>query len=419
MNTQKSTILYERLSRDDELQGPSNSILNQQQLLQEYAERKNYDADQPYTWWCSTVTNILRKPEYAGHMVNFRTRVDNFKDKKSKPIPKDEWLVFENTHPAIVSQDVFDAVQKLRGTVRRVSRFGEANPLTGLMFCADCGAKMYNHRKQRPTMHRKNGRMYAEKSQDIYQCSVWKLHDTKFVSKCSAHYIQSKAVREIILDILRRTNGYVREHEDEFMECVRASSVVRQGETAKAYKKQIAKNEKRITELNRIFRSLYEDKALDKITGERFDEMSAGYEQEAAELKAQSAALQKELDDYDADSVRADKFIELVHRHTRFEELTNAMINEFIDKIIVHEGVWSEQTETHRGSRRQKVDVYLKYIGIFDVPDTRTPAEIEAERVAEEKEEEHRRKNREYMRRRAAERKEAEIASAVPDKIAV
>jgi hypothetical protein len=373
----------------------------------------NYDGEQPYTWCCSTVTDLLSKPEYAGHTVNFRTRRENFKSKKTTLVPSDEWLIFENTHEAIVSQEVFDTVQKLRGTPRRPNRLGEANPLTGLLFCSDCGSKLFNKRKSNPTKHKNpNGKIYFEKPQDTYQCSAWKLNNTKFNKVCSAHHIQTAAVREIILDILRKTTVYVREHEQDFVEKVRESSIVRQGETAKAYQKQIAKNEKRSGELKKIFRSLYEDKALGKLSEERFEEMTAEYGDEQAEINRQSAALQAELDIYNADNMRADKFVELVRRYTRFEELTNVIINEFIDKIIVHEGVWSERTETYKGTRTQQVDVYLKYIGKFEAPDMRTPEQIEADRIEEEKKEEHRRRNREYMRKRAAERKESDRIAA-------
>jgi DNA invertase Pin-like site-specific DNA recombinase len=371
-------------------------------------QKNNYDKEHPHTWWCSSVTNIIRKAEYAGHTVNFKTRRESYKSKKPTQIPPEEWLIFKNTHGAIVSQEVFDTVQKLRGTPRRVDRFGEANPLTGLMFCADCGAKMYNHRKQNPTIHKKNGKTYAEKPQDIYQCSAWKLNKTKFRTECSAHHIQTAQVRQIILEILRDTSNYVRVHEDDFQERVRAQSAVRQGETAKKYKKQITKNEKRIAELDKIYRCLYEDKALGKLPEERFDEIAAIYNEEQVDLKAQTSALQSELNAYHNDSVRADRFIELVRRFTHFDELTNCMINEFVDKVIIHEGVWSERDGNYKGSRTQEVDVYLKYIGAFDVPDLRSDEEIEAERIVWEKAEQRRKINRERMREKAAAKLAAE-----------
>ena len=370
----------------------------------------NYKKDEPYSWYCSAVTNILARVEYAGHTSNFKTRRENFKSKKATIVPKEERLLFENTHEAIVSQEVFDTVQKLRKTTRRINYLGESNPLTGIAFCSDCGAKLYNHRKSRPAVHKKhqkNGKEYVEKKpQDIYQCSQWKLNDTKFNKVCSQHYIRTEVVKEIILDILKKTSCYVQEHEVEFVEQLRESSVVKQGSTAKANKKQIAKNERRISELNKIILALYEDKALGKLPEERYEEMTANYDTELAEIKSQNAILQSELDEFTADNDNIDKFIALVRKYTRFETLTNSMINEFVDKIIVHEAVWSE--EGHRGSRSQQVDVYLKYIGKFDTPDMRTAEEIEAERIVAEKEELNRKRSRENQRRYDVKRKEAQ-----------
>ena len=143
------------------------------------------------------------------------------------------------------------------------------------------------------------------------------------------------------------------------------------------------------------------------ITGERFIQMSAGYEREQAELNVANAALRVELDTFSADSDKGEKFVELVRRYTNFETLTNAMLNEFIEKIYVHEGNWSEKNtkDENKGTRRQRIDVYLRYIGKFDVPDTRTPEEIEAERIAEEKLIKERECKRRYMRRKYAEAK--------------
>jgi len=160
---------------------------------------------------------------------------------------------------------------------------------------------------------------------------------------------------------------------------------------------------------------LSEDKALCKIDEDTFNKMSGGYQQERAELRVKTDALQAELDTFNSDSVRADKFIEIVRRYTGFEELTSVMLNEYIDKVIVHEGEWSNGNTglggRPRGSRTQRVDVYLKYIGSFDVPDTRTPEEFEAERVTEEKAEARRKKQREYARRKAAEKRALKLIS--------
>jgi hypothetical protein len=348
--------------------------------------------------------------EYCGHLVNLRTTTTDFKSRKSREKPQDEWLIFENHHDPIISQEVFDTVQKLRGTPRRIDTLGYANPLTGLLWCADCGSKLYNYRRTEPR------KPTEKKIIDVYQCSNYKMGKSKFREICSVHHISTENVREIILDVLKKTISYVSKYENEFAERLRETSAVNQGETAAANKKKISQNEKRIAELNKVFNALYEDKALGEISAERFSEMTANYETELSALKSQTAKLQSELDEVNADNDKTDKFLALIRKYTHFEELTNAMINEFVDKIIVHECEWSEGfAENGRplGTRSQRVDVYLKYIGVFNVPDMRTPAEIEAERIAAERLEEKRRYNREYMRKRTEEKRAAEKAETV------
>ena len=387
-----------RILHDDKVERPSYHQAKNRIVV----SPSSLEAD-PYLWRGTTVTGILSRPEYLGSVVNFRSSSVNFKTKKRKKNAPEEWQVFPNAHEAIVSQETWDLAQKLRQTVRRTDTSGEANPLTGLVFCSDCGSKMYNHR--------------GKNTDDSYACSANSLGYQRYTKQCSGHYISTRALRDIVLDILKRTSGYVRSHEDEFIGLVREKTALRQGETAKSHKKRIAKNERRIAEIEKVFRGLYEDKILGRLTPERFDEMSAGYEREQAELKAQAAAMQSELDAYGADGERADKFIELVRRHTRFEELSNAMINEFIDKIIVHESVWSEKNEANgnKGTRTQKVEVFLKYIGAFDVPDMRSAEELEAERIAADKLERNRRSKREYERRRREKLRAAKADADIQD----
>jgi len=366
--------------------------------------RKDYDDSQPYAWGTGTIITILKNMEYAGHTVNFRSLSTNFKSKKRTKTAPEDWLIFKNTHEALVSQEVFDTVQKLRKTPRRIDTLGEANPLTGLLWCADCGEKLYNHRKahtDKPT---------HKKLIDVYCCKTYKLSNAKFNTVCSPHHISTDAAREIILTAIRATSGYVREHEQEFIRRVRESSAIRQGETAKNHQKQIAKNERRLNEIDRIYKSLYEDKALGKIGEDMFSQMSGGYQQERADLRSKTDALQAELNAFNSDSIKADKFIEIVRRYTDLEKLTTPMLNEFVDRVIVHECKWSDGNTGEggrpRGVRTQRVEVYLKYIGSFDVPDMRTPEQIEADRTAEEKLEAkrayHRAKTQKYKDRKRA-----------------
>jgi len=261
-----------------------------------------------------------------------------------------------------------------------------------------------------------------KKLTDVYCCSTYKLSNSKFNTRCSPHPISTDAARDIILSAIRATTVYIRDHEQDFIERVRESSVVKQGETAKAYQKQIAKNERRLSEIDRIYKSLYEDKALDKIGEDVFIQMSEGYHQERTALREKNDAFQLELDDFNSDSMRADKFIEIVHRYTNFEELTTAMMHEFIEKVIVHECEWSDGNTGEggrpRGARTQRVEVHLKYIGSFNVPDLRTPEQIEADRIAYEKLEAnrayHREKTRQWKERKRAADAETVIANPLP-----
>jgi hypothetical protein len=257
--------------------------------------------------------------------------------------------------------------------------------------------------------------MYHHRSKkgghDYYECSNYTLSRQRFAGEhCTPHSVPTKSIRELLLEAIRKTTAFVRESEDEFIKMLRENSSYRQGETFKTHTRKIAKNEKRIAELDKMFSSLYEDKVNGVITPERFAQMSGGFEKEQSALREENKALQSEIDAFNEDSRKADNFVALVRRYTRFEELTSSVINEFIDRIVIHESVWSEATETNRrmGTRSQQIDVYLKYIGHFDVPDTRTAEEIEAERAAEEKLEERRKRQREYMRRKAAEKRAAQ-----------
>ena len=356
------------------------------------SHKNSYDKDHPYAWSYTNIGQLLSRVEYLGHIANFKGEKPNFKSKKYNRKPREEWVIFENVHEAIITQETFDLVQKLRETTRRTNKRGEVNPLTGILFCSDCGRKLYNKR--------------YEKS-DVYMCQTHKLGENKYSELCTPHHIRSVAVREIILDVLRRTGDFVRKYESEFMEIIREKSSVKQGETLKSHKRQITKSQQRIVELDKLITSIYEDKVKGLLSEERFSHMATAYEQEQAGLKEQTAILQSELDTFNATSHNAENFVKLVHRYTRFDELSTVMLNELVDRVIVHEAVWSEGfnnvSRRGMGTRRQHVEVYLKYIGSFDVPDLRTPEEIEAERIAEEDKERKRKVSREN-RRRAVER---------------
>jgi hypothetical protein len=390
----KGTFQIAQMLHNDGIESPGYYLASRGYV----ANKPALEHENKCNWRQTVIGQILQKPEYAGHTVNFRTFKPSFKSKKHVTVPKDEWLIFPNSHEAIIPQETWDLVQKLRETKRRTDNRTEPNPLTGLMYCAQCGSKMYNHR--------------GGKKKDQYQCSDYTSHRDKHQNKhCSPHYVPTDSVREILLDVLRKTAGYVREYEAEFAEKIREASQLRQGETVKTVRKQISKNEKRIIELEKTFKTLYDDRVSGLLTVERFAAMSADYEREQTDLREKNAALKSELDAFAADEKHADQFIELVRKYTEFEELTTPLINEFFDHIEVHEAVWSEGKRS--GTRTQQIDVYLKYIGKFDVPETRPLEEIEAERIEQEKLDKRRASNRERMRRYEARKREAEFENAM------
>jgi len=343
-------------------------------------------------WNSSTVAKILSKPEYAGHTVNLRTQKESYKDKNITWKPKDEWLIFENTHEAIVEQAIYDMAQKCRTVKRRTDTMGEANPLTGLLYCADCGRRMYNHRcNPCQTMDKSKGRIVDKKGRDAYCCSLYQIHR----NDCTMHYINTESVRTLILETIRGATVYARENEAEFVKIIREASAVRQGEAAKSHKRQIAKNEKRIAELDTLFRKIYEDFAAGRLNEKRFNQLSGGYESEQETLEKQTAELKAELEQFDTDSLRADKFLELARRYTDFTELTAPMLHEFVEKVIVHEA------DRSSGKREQMVDIYLNFIGQFTAP-----IEAESDTEAEEK----RAMWREYKRNERAKKKQEQSA---------
>ena len=222
---------------------------------------------------------------------------------------------------------------------------------------------MYNHRIPHRTEYtHPNGKVYSRPPKDDYSCSTYSLTNRKFARQCSQHYIRTAVLRELALDAIRTVSGFVKRSEVEFIRQVREASTVRQEETAKAHRRRIAKEQKRVAELNTIIKKLYEDTATGKLSDKRFDLLSAEYEREQEELEQSIAALQAELDNFHADGERADKFIAIVKRYTDFTELTPSMITEFIEKIVVHEA------DKSSGEREQQVDIYLNFIGKFEVP---------------------------------------------------
>ena len=310
----------------------------------------------PYDWNGATVSNILAKPEYIGHTVNFRTHKESYKSKRVLPNPEEEWMIFEDTHDPIVDVETWELVQKLRKTVRRPDIIQEVNPLTGLLYCADCGGKMFRHRKQY------NTKSEGEKIYDIYECGTYSRSRRRTIQECSGHYVPTDAVRELILITLRTICPWAIQNKEEFAARVREESELRQKDAVKEAKRQMTVMKKRHAELDVLIQKLYETYALGKMSEERYDALSAGYENEQKDLTDRIDRCQIELDSYETDSDRIEKFLALAEKYTDFSELTTPMINEFVDRIEVH------APDKSSGRREQQIDIYLNFIGNFPIP---------------------------------------------------
>ena len=337
--------------------------------------------NRPYDWTATTIIQIIARPEYMGHSVNFRYKKESYKSKKVTVQAPEDWVIIENTHEAIIDPETWLLAQQTRKTVHRTDKTGIANPLTGLVFCADCGAKMYNHRGK-PKPDKPNGGIDPVSGlfpYDNYECSTYAGTLHRAEKECCRHYINTHALRALVLDATRTVSQYAIANKEEFAQQVRQASEIRQSQEAKALKKKIAKATKRSTELDGLIKKLYESYATGKISEERFDMLLAGYEQEQKEVKALAEMEQQELDAYENDTEKVNQFLALAKKYTDFSELTPQMIYEFVDKILVH------TPQKIDGERTQEVEIHLKHIGNFEVPMTEPDPVDQAEEGKQQK----------------------------------
>ena len=338
-----------------------------------------------YGWGSSTVVNILDKREYLGHTVNFKTR-KHFKDKKSHYVPEDEWLIFENTHEAIIDQETFDLAQKVRSNVRRYpDGWGDVAPLTGLMYCADCGGKMYVHRTN-------NGKRISQ-----YTCS--KYTKVPCGTLCpTQHRINESVVLELISDLLKAIAEYAKHDRDEFVRVVQEAQDSHIASDVKRQKTKLNTAKQRLNELEVLLCKIYEDNILGKLPDARYATLDAQYAKEQATLKGEVATLEDFLANHEKNKKSAERFISLIEKYENFDNLTLAMLNEFIDKILVHE-------RDRKGSREttQEVEIYFNFVGKF-VPPTYAEAELTPEELEELRKREERkdRLHQNYLKRKAS-----------------
>ena len=307
----------------------------------------------PYNWCSDTVANILSKQEYCGDTVNFRSTTKSFKNKKKIERPPEEWQIFKNTHPAIIDREVFALVQELRKHRRRPTKSGIVSPFSGLLYCADCGEKLYysvtnNYKRE----------------QAYFFCSSYR----KNSEVCSAHYIREKVVEQIVLESMQRILLNVQAFEKEFarkqMDCYTEDKK----KQLAAKHRELSRAKKRIAEIDTLIQKIYEDNASGKLSDERYATLSLSYEEEQKTLKAAVPELQSFLETETDKTESLQRFIQKVKQVTELKALTPELIHEFVDKIVVYTPRYLD------GKRVQLLDIYYSGVGILH---ELTPEEME------------------------------------------
>ena len=339
----------------------------------------------PCGWSSSTIVHILKKREYLGHTVNFKTS-KHFKDKKSHYVDESDWVIFENTHEAIIDQDTFDNVQRIRGNVKRYpDGWGEAAPLTGLLYCADCGSKMYVHRFN-------NGKRISQ-----YTCSNYSKNPVGTLCP-TQHRINESVVMTLVADMLRAIAAYSKHDRAEFVRAVQEAQTSQQSIDISKKKNRLSAAQRRAADLEKLICKIYEDNALGKLSDARYAALDAQYAKEQEALSSEIAELQKSITGYEQNRKSAERFIALIDKYENFDTLTNTMLNEFVEKIVVHERDRKGSVDT-----TQEVEIYFNFVGRYVPPHFRevnlTPEEQEELRKKEERKE---KLHQNYLRRKAS-----------------
>lgn len=358
-------------------------------------DKNRCDMSKPYEWAGVSVVRMLEKPEYMGDTVNFRTKKLSYKDKTAVKNDSDEIVVFTDTHEAIIDRKTWYMVQELRKTKRRINTEGESNPFVGKIFCADCGGKM--HYRNEGKRAGRNWRGLPDGSvrttPACYNCGNYNNSHDQSEKVCCSHNIQAKVIDQLVLETIQYACKSVRMDERAFVESIRSASEIREQSEAKKLKAALKHQEKRYAELDILLKKVYEDNALGRLPDKRYEMLSAGYEKEQAELEQSIKACREQLTQYDEDTDRTEEFLALVHKYTDITELTPVIINEFVDKILVHK---AEKTD---GERVMEIEIYLNFIGKVELP----AQELTEEELAEIKEKQRlRERNAMYQRRRRA-----------------
>ena len=301
----------------------------------------------PNIWCTESVKSILANPSYLGHTVNFRTKKKSYKSKKKLDLPPEEWVTFENTQEAIIDADTYETVQRIRSAKRRPTDMGEMSVFSGIVYCADCGKKMYLCRCS------------TTKQKEYFNCSTYR---KKKKNLCSSHQITVAAVESIVLADLQRVFAMATDRESDFLALLKRNTdkESRRKLLASAQEKENA--ERRVQALDRIIRNLYEDKVNGNLSDERFRKLSQEYEEEQKTLNARIRELQEILMKAKEQSDNVTRFMRIVRKYTEITELTPEIVRDFIEKVIVH-----EKEKIDGGKRTQAVEIIYNCVGA--IPD--------------------------------------------------
>ena len=339
MNGRGPSQIADQLEKDKIL--TPTAYKNKQGVKTPHTEPEN-----PYRWHESTIVNILERKEYIGATVNFKTYTNSIWDKKQRENPEENRVIFYNTHPAIIEQEVFDKVQEIRQQRHRRTATGKSSPFSGLVFCADCKQKLYYSTTK-----------YFEKRQDFFICSTHRANK----DKCSGHYIRAVVLEDLVWNHMKEVISYVTRYEAHFRVEMEQKLRLQSEETIRVYKKRLAQAEKRIGELDRLFIKIYEDNAKGNLSDERFAMMSKTYEDEQAHLKVEIVNLQKEVEVQERQIENLEQFIQRVRRYTTLTELTPYALRELVKAVYV------EAPDKSSGKRKQKVHIEYDLVGYIPV----------------------------------------------------
>jgi len=296
-------------------------------------------------WETTTIANILERREYLGHMVNFKTYRASYKNKKKFDNPLEKQMIFENTHEAIIDFDTWEKVQELRKHKRRPAKLGKTNMFSGIVHCADCGEKLYYCTSKN-----------FEARQDHFICSTSR---TKGKEVCSTHFIRAVILEAMVLWHIQYVTDFVAHYEDEFRSRVNAMRTADLKKELAIKRKQITQGERRILELSKLFKRLYEDFVAEKLSETRFKELSADYEAEQAELQSKLEQWQSELEQQEQRGNDVDRFVAKCKRYSELDELTPTILNDLVHKVYV------EAPDKSSGKRRQGLHISYDLIGVL------------------------------------------------------